>query len=202
MSVGGRFKKGDYVWYDYVLILDFKESRWWFVSILSLLISGFLLSLQGRQPSANPAGNLPFSAVPRLHPWAALGTAGYLFESGADWRKEIELRHDRKCQRPFTRYHLRKEDNKDEEVRQLQGWFRRDSSQVPGKGENKQHFSGLNKKRPRATSKGPIRATAWRESSILIWVLTKIFPCWTSKARDINRAMTNNVPGSWRGFFC
>ena len=38
-----------------------------------------------------------------------------------------------KCQRPFNWYHLRKEDNKDEEVRQLQGWFRRDSSQVPGK---------------------------------------------------------------------
>ena len=38
-----------------------------------------------------------------------------------------------KCQRPFTWYHLRKEDNKDEEVRQLQGWFRRDSLQVPGK---------------------------------------------------------------------
>ena len=38
-----------------------------------------------------------------------------------------------KCQRPFSRDHLRKEDNKDEEVRQLQGWFRRDSSQVPGK---------------------------------------------------------------------
>ena len=38
-----------------------------------------------------------------------------------------------KCQRPFTWYHLRKEDNKDEEVRQLQGWFRRDSSQVPRK---------------------------------------------------------------------
>ena len=38
-----------------------------------------------------------------------------------------------KFQRPFTQEHLRKEDNKDEEVRQLQGWFRRDSSQVPGK---------------------------------------------------------------------
>ena len=38
-----------------------------------------------------------------------------------------------KCQRLFTWYHLRKEDNKDEEVRQLQGWFRQDCSQVPGK---------------------------------------------------------------------
>jgi len=57
-----------------------------------------------------------------------LGTPGYFSESGAGWRNEIELRYDREMPETFTWYHLRKEDNIDEEVRQLQGWFRRDSS--------------------------------------------------------------------------
>ena len=79
------------------------------------------LCLQARWPLANPAGKpLFFSSqisIPEVL-WGHKGISLKLEQAG-----EMKLNSDMtgKCQRPFTWYHLRKEDNKDEEVRQLQG---------------------------------------------------------------------------------
>ena len=133
-SVGGRFKKGDHVCYDYVIILDFKESRWWFVSILSHWFQGFFSMPPGQMTFGKPGWETSLffssqSSIPEVL-WGHQGISLKVEQAG-----ETKLNADMtgKCQRPFNWYHLRKEDNKDEEVRQLQGWFRRDSSQVPGK---------------------------------------------------------------------
>ena len=164
------------------------------------LISGFLL--YASRPDGlwqTRLGNFPFLLFPDYHPWAALGTPGYLSESGAGWRNEIQLRRDREM--PETIYLVSLE------KRRQQRWGGKTASRLvqkrllasSWKGENKQHFSGLNKKRPKASFIGPIRATACgRECSILIWVLTEIFAglrnhvTWTG-------ATINNVPGKAGG---
>ena len=149
-SVGGRFKKGDYVCYDYVIILDFKESRWWFVSILSHWFQGFFFMPPGQMAFGKPGWetSLFFSSqisIPELL-WGHQGISLKVEQVG-----EMKLNSDMtgKCQRPFTWDHLRKEDNKDEEVRQLQGWFRRDSSQVPWKEKTNSTSAGWIKSNPK-----------------------------------------------------
>ena len=109
-------------------------------------------------------------------PWAALGTPGYLCESGAGLSNKIELRYDREIPETIYPGSLEK--------RRQQRWGGKTASRLvqkrllasSWKGENKQHFSGLNKKRLKASFIGPIRATACgRQCWVLIWVLTKIF---------------------------
>lgn len=163
MSVGGRFKKGDYVWYDYVLILDFKESRWWFVSILSHWFQGFF-SKPSRADSLlqTQLVTFLFCCSQISIPGAALGTAGYLLKVEQIEKGNSNSDMTGKCQRPFTSYHLRK--------RRQQRWggkhsFKADSEEtpkVPGK-EKTNSTSGWIK-RTRATSKGPIRRLHVEES--------------------------------------
>ena len=98
------------------------------------LISGFLLYASRPDGLWQPGWetSLFFSSqisIPELL-WGHQGISLKVEQVG-----ETKLNSDMtgKWQRPFTWYHLRKEDKKDEKVRQLQSWFRRDSLQVPGK---------------------------------------------------------------------
>ena len=98
------------------------------------LNQGFFSMPPGQMAFGKPSGEISLSfssqiCIPELL-WGHQGISLKVEQVG-----EMKLNSDMtgKCQRPFTWDHLRKEDNKDEEVRQLQGWFRRDSLQVPGK---------------------------------------------------------------------
>ena len=164
------------------------------------LTSGFLL--YASRPDGlwkTQRGNFPFLLFPDLHPWAALGTPGYLSERGEGWRKAIELRYERVI--PETIY------TGSLEKRRKQRWGGKTASSLvqkrllasSWKGENKQHYSGLNKKRPKASFIGPIRATACgRQCSILIWVLTKIFTGLRNHV-TLTGATINNVPSKAGG---
>ena len=134
------------------------------------------LCLQARWPLANPAGKLPFSSLPRL---ASLSCFGDTRVSLWKWSRLEKRNWTQTWQGNARDIYL-----VSLEKRRQERWEGKTASKLvqkrllasSWKGENKQHFSGLNKKRAKASFIGPIRVTACgRQCWVLIWVLTKIF---------------------------
>lgn len=172
-----------------VIILDFKESRRWLVPILSHWFQGFFSIPPGQTAFHKPSWETSLFYCSQISiPELLWGQQGISLKVEQVGERKLNSDMTGKCQRPFTWYHLRKRRQQRCGGKTASRLIQKRLLASSWKGENKQHFSGLNKKMTQSFFYRSNQGDYMRKRVFSCDLSTNWNICWTLKACEINRS--------------